>query len=183
MILLTQLVKPLSVFDAAPCSSVKCHILIAQTVLGMNVKHLGGFHSSPRYGINRPDIGLPETRDQKWPLRICPKTFPQTKKKTSKILQQNEKKVDQGLDELHKVPWTPDRRSGVRAPCDLSYSFQPSVLMLCTDVSTCCKESAKKIIHQWESIDCIDGLDPKGVSVTTGYTFEITLIYEAFFVQ
>lgn len=33
MILLTQLVKPLFVFDAAPCSSVKCHILIAQVSL------------------------------------------------------------------------------------------------------------------------------------------------------
>lgn len=41
-----------------------------------------------------------------------------------------------GLDELHKAPWIPDRRAGVRAPCDLSYSSQPSVLILCTDVVT-----------------------------------------------
>lgn len=39
-----------------------------------------------------------------WLLRIHPKTFPQTTKKNSKILKQNEKKVDQG-HRFHSPAW------------------------------------------------------------------------------
>lgn len=58
------------------------------------------FFNCPLLSLHR----LPEARDQNWPLRICPQTFPQTKKKTSKILKQNEKKVDQG-HRFHSPAW------------------------------------------------------------------------------
>lgn len=62
------------------------------------------FFNCPLLSLHR----LPEARDQKWTLRICPKTFPQTKKKTSKILKQNEKRVDQG-HRFHSPAWACDR--------------------------------------------------------------------------
>lgn len=62
------------------------------------------FFNCPLLSLHR----LPEAQSQKWPLRICPKTFPQTRRKTSKILKQNEKKVDQG-HRFNSPAWARDR--------------------------------------------------------------------------